>query len=73
VKVNFVCSGAAAICMDLGHLTLKRGISHNLEGEELNAPKDAKVKFFIFTFIFSKILSNRILTTFENYLTLNLN
>ena len=44
MKIIFLCSGGAALCMDLGHLTLKRGISQNENGEEFFVPKEAKVK-----------------------------
>jgi hypothetical protein len=32
-------SGVAAICMDLGHLTLKRGTNQISNGEETFTPK----------------------------------
>jgi len=38
-------SGVAAICMDLGHLTLKRGTNQTSNGEETFTPKVKKLFF----------------------------
>ncbi len=41
----FLFSGGAAICMDLGHLTLKRGTNQSENTEESFSPK-VKTQFF---------------------------
>ena len=72
-KVVFHCSGGATISMDLGHLTLKRGITQGDSGEARLVHKESKVKSLLSAFIFYRFISNRILKIFENYLILNSN
>jgi hypothetical protein len=44
-------SGCAAICMDLGHLTLKRGTHQTNNGEESFTPKVKKLFFESFVLL----------------------
>ena len=37
-------SGVATVCMDLGHLTLKRGTNSSASGEQSVLSKEAKVR-----------------------------
>lgn len=46
-KLNVSSSGGAAVCMDLGHLTLKRSANPTDNGEEPIKLKVMKTRFFI--------------------------
>jgi len=43
-------SGVASICMDFGHLTLKRGKKTTNTGEESSLSKEARVIIIKFSF-----------------------
>ena len=71
--ILFSFSGIATVCMDLGHLTLKRGTTPSENGDQSVLSKEAKVIIVNLSSSARHFVYHRISNRLENYPIRNLN